>query len=98
MKKLFSNPAKLMDLVKKVGGKLSLRDTKIKNLGVLEFVGGDLFLPKRIEKEIDLTNLTVKGKIKFWNDSKTREKIITKSEKGYFDYNNPVPHWNHKYI
>lgn len=84
--------------LKKVGGKLSLRDTKIKNLGVLEFVGGDLFLPKRIEKEIDLTNLTVKGKIKFWNDSKTREKIITKSEMGYFDYNNPVPHWNHKYI
>jgi len=84
--------------LKKVGGKLSLRDTKIKNLGFLEFVGGDLFLPKRIEKEIDLTSLTVKGKIKFWNDSKTREKIIPKSEMGYFDYNNPVPHWNHKYI
>ncbi len=84
--------------LKKVGGKLSLRDTKIKNLGLLEFVGGDLFLPKRIEKEIDLTNLTVKGKIKFWNDSKTKEKIIPKSEMGYFDYNNPVPHWNHKYI
>ena len=84
--------------LKKVGGKLSLRDTKIKNLGFLEFVGGDLFLPKRIENEIDLTNLTVKGKIKFWNDSKTREKIIPKSEMGYFNYNNPVPHWNHKYI
>ncbi len=84
--------------LKKVGGKLSLRDTNIKNLGSLEFVGGDLFLPKRIEKEIDLSNLIVKGKIKFWNDSKTREKISPKSEMGYFDYDNPVPHWNHKYV
>jgi hypothetical protein len=84
--------------LKKVGGKLSLRDTKIKNLGNLEFVGGDLFLPKRIEKEIDLTNLTVNGKIKFWNDSKTRQNIIPKSEMGYMEYENPVPHWNHKYV
>ncbi|MBE7691240.1 hypothetical protein [Tenacibaculum piscium] len=84
--------------LKKVGGKLSLRDTNIKNLGILEFVGGDLFLPKRIEKEIDLTNITVKGKIKFWNDSKTRKKIIPKEEMGYFDFNNTVPHWNHKYV
>jgi hypothetical protein len=84
--------------LKKVGGKLSLRDTKIKNLGNLEFVGGDLFLPKRIEKEIDLTNLTVNGKIKFWNDSKTREKIIPKTEMGYMEYENPVPLWNHKYV
>lgn len=84
--------------LKKVGGKLSLRDTNIKNLGSLEFVGGDLFLPKRIEKEIDLSNLIVKGKIKFWNDSKTREKILPKNEIGYFDYDNPVPHWNHKYV
>jgi len=84
--------------LKKVGGKLSLRDTKIKKLAFLEFVGGDLFLPKRMEKEVDLTNLTVKGKIKYWNDSKTREKITPKSEMGYFDYKNPVPHWNHKYV
>lgn len=84
--------------LKKVGGKLSLRDTNIKNLGSLEFVGGDLFLPKRIEKEIDLSNLIVEGKIKFWNDSKTREQILPKSEMGYFDYDKPVPHWNHKYV
>lgn len=84
--------------LKKVGGKLSLRDTNIKNLGSLEFVGGDLFLPKRIEKEIDLSNLIVNGKIKFWNDSKTSDKILPKSEMGYFNYGNPVPHWNHKYI
>jgi hypothetical protein len=93
----YSNIENLGSL-KKVGGKLSLRDTKIKDLGILEFVGGDLFLPKRIENEIDLTNLTVKGKIKFWNDSKTRQKIIPKSEMGYFEYKNPIPHWDHKYV
>jgi hypothetical protein len=84
--------------LKKVGGKLSLRDTNIKNLGILEFVGGDLFLPKRMEKEIDLTNITIMGKVKFWNDSKTRVKMIPKSEMGYFDYKNPIPYWNHKYV
>ena len=84
--------------LKKVGGKLSLRDTNIKNLGILEFVGGDLFLPKRIEKEIDLTNVTIKGRVKFWNDSKSREKIIPKSEMGYFNYKKPIPHWKHKYV
>ena len=93
----YSNIENLGSL-KKVGGKLSLRDTKIKNLGFLEFVGGDLFLPKRIEKEIDLTNLTVKGKIKFWNDSKTRRKIVPKSEIGYSNYDKLIPHWRHRHI
>ncbi|MCZ4318406.1 hypothetical protein O4H26_05330 [Aequorivita viscosa] len=84
--------------LKKVGGKVSLRDTKIENLGYLEFVGGDLYLPKRIEKEVDLSKVTVKGKIKFWNDCKKREKLVPKSEMGFYKYENPIPHWNHKYI
>lgn len=61
--------------LKKVGGKLSLRDTKVKNLGVLEYVGGDLFLPMRMKNKIDFTNLTVKGKVRYWNDRK-EEKLI----------------------
>ncbi|MGB1284361.1 MAG: hypothetical protein ACPG44_07840 [Polaribacter sp.] len=84
--------------LKKVAGKLSLRDTNIENLGVLEFVGGDLFLPKRIEKSVDLSNVTVNGKIRFWNDSKTREKVIPKSEMGYADFKDPIPHWSHIYV
>ncbi|WP_026451436.1 hypothetical protein [Aequorivita capsosiphonis] len=84
--------------LKKVGGKVSLRDTKIENLGSLEFVGGDLYLPKRIEKEVDLSKVTVKGKVKFWNDCKKREKLVPKSEMGFYDYESPIPHWNHKYI
>ena len=84
--------------LKKVEGKLNLRDTNIKNLGALEFVGGDLFLPKKIEKAIDLTNVTVKGNIKFWNDSKSKKTIIPKSEISYIDFKNSIPFWSHKYI
>jgi hypothetical protein len=50
-----------------VGGKLTLRDTNIIDLGSLKFVGGDLFLPSRF-KDIDLTEIEVKGKIRFWNN------------------------------
>lgn len=84
--------------LKKVDGKLSLRDTQIENLGVLEFVGGDLFLPKKIEKSVDLSKITVIGKIRFWNDSKTREKVVPKSEMGYANFKNSVPHWKHSYV
>ncbi len=66
-----------LGILKKVGGKLSLRDTNIKNLGVLEFVGGDLFLPMRMKNEIDFTNLTVKGKVMYWNDVKNEVRIET---------------------
>ena len=66
-----------LGVLKKVGGKLSLRDTNIKNFGVLEFVGGDLFLPMRMKNEIDFTNLTVKGKVMYWNDVKNEERIET---------------------
>ena len=66
-----------LGVLKKVGGKLSLRDTKVENLGVLEFVGGDLFLPIRMKNKIDFTNLTVKGNVKYWGDVKTEERIET---------------------
>lgn len=84
--------------LKKVTGKLSLRDTNVDSLSVLEYVGGDLFLPKRIEKTVDLSGVTVVGKIRFWNDSKTREKVTPKSEMGYTDFEEPVPHWRHSYV
>lgn len=84
--------------LKKVTGKLSLRDTNIESLGVLEYVGGDLFLPKRIQKTVDLSGVTVVGKIRFWNDSKTREKVIPKSEMGFNDFEESVPHWRHSYV
>jgi len=84
--------------LKKVCGSVNLRDTNIKNLGLLEFVGGDLYLPKRIEKEIDLTGITINGQVRFWNDSKTKKEIIPKSEMGYMNFQDIVPHWNHTYV
>ncbi len=51
-----------------VGGKLTIRDTKIIDLGNLKFVGGDLFLPIRF-KELELSHIEVKGKIRFWNNA-----------------------------
>lgn len=56
--------------LKIVGGNLSLRDTKITNLGKLKLVKGDLSLPKHLEEIIDLSNIVVKGKTKYWNDKR----------------------------
>ncbi len=84
--------------LKKVGGKLSLRDTEIKDLGLLEYVGGDLYLPKKVQSQIDTSKVNVQGKIRFWNDSKTRKKIVAKSELGLTNYSEKIPQWNHKYI
>lgn len=50
-----------------IGGKLSLRDTPIISIGKIRHVGNDLFLPKRLEEELN-KKITVKGKTRFWND------------------------------
>jgi hypothetical protein len=84
--------------LKKVGGKLSLRDTAIDDLGVLEYVGGDLYLPKKLQDSVDLSHVVIKGKIRFWNNSKTQKNIIPKEELGLLKHSDAVPHWEHKYI
>lgn len=53
--------------LQRVGGKVNLRDTNILNLGSLRYVGGDLFLPNRL-KGVDLNNIEIKGKVRFWKD------------------------------
>lgn len=93
----FSNIKDLGSL-KKVGGKLSLRDTEIMDLGFLEYVGGDLFLPKKYQNQIDLSKIDVKGKVRFWNDSKTKNNISAKSELELTDYSGNIPLWNDKYV
>jgi hypothetical protein len=93
----YSNVKNLGNL-KKVGGKLSLRDTEIKDLGLLEYVGGDLYLPKKFQNEIDISKVNVQGKIRFWNDSKTKKNLVPKSELGLINYLEKIPQWNHKYI
>ena len=63
----YSNIEELGEL-RRVGGNVNLRDTPIKTLSKLEYIGGNLFLPKRTENKIDISNIVVKGKIKYWND------------------------------
>lgn len=83
-----------------VGGNLSLRDTNISDLGKLNYVGGGLFLPKRLKGIVDLSNVSVGGQIRYWNDVAKndsndvideREPILTKSTI-------QVPYWEHTYI
>lgn len=66
-----------------VGGKLILRDTKITDLGNLKFVGGDLYLPARF-KDIELSEIEVKGKIRFWNNiGESKNSKLTQDNKWY---------------
>jgi len=84
--------------LKEVGGKFSLKDTPIENLGSLRYVEGDLHLPKRLQDKLDFSEIIVKGKVRYWNDSKTQKTIIPKEELGLITYPNGVPHWKHQYV
>ncbi|MBW3517894.1 hypothetical protein [Flavobacterium sp. NKUCC04_CG] len=93
----YTNIKKLGNL-KNVQGKLSLRDTQIECLGILEYVGGDLYLPKKLENIIDTSRIEVKGKIRFWNDSKIKKDILDKNELGLCKHEISVPKWEMFYI
>ena len=84
--------------LKEVGGKLSLRDTAIEDLGSLRYVRGDLYLPKRLQDKIDLSKVSVNGKVRYWNDSKTKRIIVPKEKLGLVPYPTGVPHWQHQYV
>ncbi|MDO9276045.1 MAG: hypothetical protein Q7T92_10915 [Lutibacter sp.] len=68
-------------------GKLSLRDTNIVNLSNLKYVAGDLFLPKRLEN-ISLSNIVIKGKVKYWNDKDTSNLSILNRNQEWGQLNN----------
>jgi hypothetical protein len=69
---LLINGSNISDLgnLKKVKGKVNLRDTKVSDLNQLSYVGGDLYLPKRLEG-LNLDGIQIKGKVRYWNDKKT---------------------------
>ncbi|MBY0433138.1 MAG: hypothetical protein K2U26_03420, partial [Cyclobacteriaceae bacterium] len=81
-----------------VTGRVSLRDTKIKSLGKIRFIGGDLHLPKRLQGIIDFSGIEVKGKVRYWNDSKAPNSAKSKSELGLVKSQVAVPFWRHFYI
>ncbi len=63
-----------------VGGTLDLRGmVNIKNLGNLKYVGENLNLVKSLKSSYDLSNITVKGKISYWNKEPKYFKSSTKT-------------------
>ncbi len=80
-----------------VGGNLSLRDTPIQQLGMLSYVGGNLFLPKRLEGKLNLNKVTIKGKTKYWSDSKTAREYASNGEGRLIRSKLRAPYWEHTY-
>lgn len=65
-----------------VGGTLDLRGmVNLKNLGNLKYVGGNLNLVKSLKSKYDLRNITVKGRIIYWNKEpsyfKSSNKVVS---------------------
>lgn len=83
-----------------VGGNLSLRDANIKKLGKLNYVGGNLFLPMKLKGVVDLSNISVGGQVRYWNDvAKTFSNDVTdKGEPILTKSTTQVPYWKHTYI
>lgn len=54
--------------LKHVSGNVNFRQTFIQDLGGLEFIGGNLLLPKELKGQIDLSNTTILGKVKYYDD------------------------------
>jgi hypothetical protein len=57
-----------LGMLREVGGTLNLRDTPINSLGNLTFVGGNLILPKSKAHLIENNDITIKGKVRLFND------------------------------
>jgi hypothetical protein len=80
-----------------VGGNLILRDTKIQSLGQVKFIGGNLFLPQRMKNTVDLSEITVSGNIRFWNDD-TRNFADSEKPLEFQSSELIVPFWPERYI
>ncbi|MFT4526695.1 MAG: hypothetical protein ACI85F_002871 [Bacteroidia bacterium] len=93
----YSNVSSLGNLAE-VGGRLSLRDTPISDLSKLRTVGGDLYLPKHAQNVIPIEHIEVKGRVRYWNDSKTKVTLNEKHKTELIHLDQPVPYWEHKYI
>ncbi len=59
-------PIRTLSKLKKVGGILNLRGTNIEDLGLLEFVGDHLYLPKSKRDYFDFDKIHIGGKIKYF--------------------------------
>lgn len=55
--------------LEEVKGNLNLRKTTVKDLGSLKKIGGNVLISKSQKDNYDFTNVVVKGKIKYFNDT-----------------------------
>jgi hypothetical protein len=80
-----------------VGRTLNLRDTNIHNLSVLKKIGKDLFLPMKYKSIIDFSHIELKGKVKYWNDSKHLSSTL-ETTKQLVTSELQIPNWKFQYI
>jgi len=97
---------KSLGKLKRVNGNLNLRDTHVNDLGNLEYVGGNLFLPTDCIDKIDLSNITVVGKIRFkdnekkidYNENKLNNVVVPKLKKEFFYESNDLTDSQNKFF
>jgi DUF4097 and DUF4098 domain-containing protein YvlB len=61
--------------LEEVKGNLNLRKTTVKDLGSLKKVGGNVLISKSEKDNYDFSNVDVKGKIKYYNDTFNRGQL-----------------------
>lgn len=88
---------KSLGKLESVGRTLNLRDTDIFDLSNITTIGKDLFLPMSLKASIDISHISVKGNVKYWNNSKNISPRPLVFEK-LVDSDIEIPHWKFKYI
>jgi hypothetical protein len=83
--------------LRRVGGNLNLRNVAIEDFGRLEYVGGNILLSKKLEGRLDLSGIEVAGKVKYFNDTKSRLDDIPKNQPALAESEIPVPLWKKTY-
>lgn len=67
---LSGTPLSSLGLLEHVGGNLNLKDTDIEDLSKLKYIGGNLYLPATLKEKVDLTNVEIKGCVKYFKSTK----------------------------
>ena len=83
--------------LRRVGGNLNLKNVAIEDFGSLEYVGGNILLSKSLQGKLDLSGIEVAGKVKYFNDTKSRLDDIPKNQPTLPEAEIPVPLWKKTY-
>jgi len=91
---------KSLGKLRNVYGNLNLRDTEIDDFGNLSYVGGNLFLSTLIKRKLNIQNINVKGKIRYWKPEKNENNLgninnILDKELVKISF---IPFWEKKYV